>query len=54
MTAEDMPQSYWITLKDPEEYEGITSAVIGLDGVSQIRDMRETLKPLYECVDMLK
>ena len=37
-----MPESYWITLKDPKEFEGITSAVIGLDGVSQIRDQRET------------
>ena len=44
MTAADMPESYWITLKDPKKFEGVTSAVIGLDGVSQIRDLRETLK----------
>ena len=34
ITAEDMPESLWIELKDPEEFEGITSAVKGLDGVS--------------------
>ena len=39
-TAEDMPESVWIELKDPEQYKGITSAVVGLDGVSGIRDMR--------------
>jgi cell division transport system permease protein len=54
MTAADMPESYWITLKDPQQYEGVTSAVVGLDGVSQIRDLRETLKPLYEWLGALK
>ena len=54
MTAEDMPESYWITLKDPQEFEGITSAVVGLDGVSQIRDQRDTVKPLFDSLDTLK
>ena len=54
MTSADMPESYWITLKDPKEFEGVTSAVVGLDGVSQIRDLRETLKPLYEWLGALK
>lgn len=53
-TAEDMPQSVWITLKDPEEYEGITSAVVGLDGVSDIRDAREVLKPIYGSINALQ
>ncbi|MBJ7355888.1 permease-like cell division protein FtsX [Nocardioides sp.] len=54
MTADDMSEAYWITLKDPKEFEGITSAVIGLDGVSQIRDERETVKPLFDSLDTLK
>lgn len=53
-TAEDMPESVWITLKDPEEYEGITSAVVGLDGVSGIRDMRDVLKPIYGSINALQ
>ena len=53
-TAEDMPESVWIELKDPEEYEGITSAVLGLDGVSDIRDMRETLAPIYGAINALQ
>ena len=32
LTADDMPQSFWITLDDPEKYEGVTSAVQTLDG----------------------
>lgn len=54
MTADDMSEAYWITLKDPREFEGITSAVVGLDGVSNIRDERETVKPLFGWLDTLK
>src|SRR5215203_5148167 len=54
ITAEDMPESLWIELEDPEEFEGITSAVVGLDGVSGIRDARDTLKPIYGAIDALK
>jgi len=54
MTAADMPEAYWITLKDPKKYEGVTSAVVGLDGVSQLRDQREALKPLFGWLDALK
>ena len=46
LTAEDMPQTIWIKLEDPEQYEGITSAVQGLDGVSRVRDMREQVAPI--------
>ncbi|MFC7493032.1 MULTISPECIES: permease-like cell division protein FtsX [unclassified Nocardioides] len=53
-TADDMPQSVWITLNDPEEYKGITSAVVGLDGVSGIRDMRDVLKPIYGSINALQ
>jgi cell division transport system permease protein len=48
LTANDMPESYWITLKDPDEYKGITSEVKFLDGVSQVRDLRETLNPMFQ------
>ncbi|WP_121254837.1 permease-like cell division protein FtsX [Nocardioides ferulae] len=53
-TADDMPESLWITLEDPDEYEGITSAVIGLAGVSDIRDARETLEPIYDSISALQ
>ena len=53
-TATDMPQSIWITLKDPQQDAGIKSAVQGLDGVSYIRDSRSTLSPIYGSLDALK
>jgi cell division transport system permease protein len=54
LTADDMPQSYWITLKDPKKFEGVRSAVQTLDGVSQIRDLRTILKPIYQWLGWLK
>ena len=53
-TAEAMPQSLWIELDDPDRYQGITSAVIGLDGVSDIRDMRTVLEPIYGSINALQ
>ncbi len=53
-TAADMPESVWIELKDPAQYQGITSAVATLDGVSGIRDMRAVLKPIYGSINALQ
>jgi len=54
LTAEDMPQTIWITLESPEEFEGITSAVQGLDGVSRVQDMREVIAPILGAINMLQ
>ncbi len=51
LTADDMAKSIWITLRDPQEYEGITSAVEGLDGVSTINDQRDLVRPIFRVVD---
>lgn len=47
-TADDMPESVWITLKDPDEYAGIESAIVGLDGVSNVRDQRQVVGPVLQ------
>jgi cell division transport system permease protein len=47
-TADDMPESIWITLKNPDEYRGIESAIIGLNGVSSVRDQREVVGPILK------
>ncbi len=53
LAAEDMPESLWVELEDPERYEGITSAVEGLDGVSGVRDMRQYIEPIIGSINML-
>jgi cell division transport system permease protein len=53
-TADDMPESYWITLKDPDEYQGIESAIVGLDGVSNVRDQRKIVGPVIQGLDVMQ
>jgi cell division transport system permease protein len=50
----DMQESYWVQLKDPEQFEGIKSAVQGLEGVNTVRDLREVLKPIYFWMNVMK
>jgi cell division transport system permease protein len=40
VTPEDMQESYVVTLKDPQKYRGVESAVAGMDGVASVRDLR--------------
>ena len=54
LTADDMPEAYWITLEDPKKFAGIKSEVEGLDGVSQVRDLHSALKPIYDWLGALK
>lgn len=50
----DMQESYWVQLKDPEQFMGIKSAVQGLPGVHSVRDLREVLKPIYFWMNVMK
>ena len=54
LTVDDMRESVRITLKDPEEYDGIQSALIGLDGVSTIQDLHEELQPIYSSIKYMQ
>ncbi len=49
-----MPESIWITLVDPDEYEGIESAIIGLDGVSSVRDQRQIVGPVLQGLEVMR
>lgn len=54
VTATSMPQSVWVTLKNPENYQNVSSALIGLDGVASVRDMRQIIDPIYTGLNVLK
>ena len=54
ITADALPQSYWIELKDPQEFQGIKSAVVGLDGVADLTDLRDVVGPIYDTIDAMK
>ncbi len=54
LTADDMPESLWVELQDPEQFEGVVSAVQGLDGVSRVLDMRRYIEPIIGSINMLQ
>ncbi len=54
ITADALPQSYWIELKDPQQFQGIKSAVVGLDGVANLTDLRDVVGPIYDTIDAMK
>jgi cell division transport system permease protein len=50
----DMAETYWITLKDPREFQSIKSEVSGLKGVGSVRDLRQVLQPIYFWISAFK
>lgn len=54
VTVEDMQESYWVTLKDPNKYRGVESALSGMDGVDSVNDLRRVLKPIYFWMTVMK
>jgi cell division transport system permease protein len=51
---EDLKESYWITLKDPRDYNKVGSLVEGMPGVDSVQDLRDVLKPLYNGMNRLQ
>jgi cell division transport system permease protein len=54
ITEDDMAESYWITLKDPHQAEVVKEAVVGLDGVSRVQDLRNVVGPILNFIDAMK
>lgn len=54
VTVERWPAAYLVTLKSPEEADGIISALEGLDGVSSILDQRKALSQIFGIMEILK
>lgn len=54
LRVESMPETIRVQLKDAEEFEGVTEAVSGLDGVAGINDQRERLKPIFDSIKYMQ
>jgi cell division transport system permease protein len=50
----DLAESYWITLKDPREFQDLKTALAELPGVSSVRDLRQVLEPIYFWISAFK
>ncbi|MFT4264573.1 MAG: permease-like cell division protein FtsX [Nocardioides sp.] len=53
-TVDMMAESYWITLKDPHQADLVKEAVVGLDGVSHVQDLRGVVGPILNTIDAMK
>lgn len=54
VTPEDMREAYWVTLKDPNKYLGVESALSGMDGVDSVHDLRDVLQPILTAFNRMK
>ena len=50
----DLAESYWVTLKDPRQFQELQQAVTDLEGVGSVRDLRQVLEPIYFWIDAFK
>lgn len=53
-TVDMLAESYWITLDDPHKADLVKEAVIGLDGVSHVQDLRSVVGPILNTIDAMK
>ena len=54
LTVEQMQESFRVKLKNPEEYEGVVSSVVGLKGVQKVQDLRQYLDPFFNALNFVQ
>lgn len=53
-TADQMQDSFRIKLVNPEQYQTVVNEAKGLQGVQNVRDLREVLDPTFNALNALK
>ena len=48
------PESYFVTLADPQQSEGVVSELSGMDGVGSVTSLRRLLGPLFEILEKMR
>ncbi len=54
LTVDQMQESYRVKLKNPEEYQGVVSSVVGLKGVQKVQDLHQLLDPFFRALNVLQ
>jgi cell division transport system permease protein len=54
VTADALPESYRIKLKDPEQFQVVASALTGRPGVESVQDQRVLLERFFRVLNMLQ
>ncbi len=53
-TVDKMQDSFRVKLKNPEEYQGVVSAVSGKPGVQLVQDLRKILDPMFTWLNLAR
>ncbi|MDO9457765.1 permease-like cell division protein FtsX [Nocardioides sp.] len=54
ITAENLPRKLRITLEEPDEYDGVISAIEDLDGVREVVPASELVGPIFTTINVLR
>jgi cell division transport system permease protein len=54
LTVDQMQESFRVKLRNPEQYEGVVSSVVGLKGVQAVQDLRKYLDPFFSWLRLLQ
>jgi cell division transport system permease protein len=54
LEIDQMQESFRVKLKNPEEYQGVVSSVIGLKGVQKVQDLHQLLDPFFRALNVLQ
>ncbi len=51
VTADFLPETYWVNLKDPSQADAIVEALSGAPGVEDVVDQRKYLQPIFDTLN---
>jgi len=54
VTAESMPESYRVKLKDPEKFPVVATAFFGREGVDEVQDQKALLEKFFRVLNYLQ
>jgi cell division transport system permease protein len=54
LTVDQMQESFRVKLKNPEQYQGVVSSVVGLKGVQKVQDLHQVLDPVFSALRLLQ
>ncbi len=54
LEIDQMQESFRVKLRNPEEYQGVVSSVVGLKGVQKVQDLHQLLDPFFRALNVLQ
>jgi len=54
LELDQMQESFRVKLRNPEEYQGVVSSVVGLKGVQKVQDLHQLLDPFFRALNVMQ